>query len=240
MGTLYRVILTYEEDELSDEDDTRLNTKRSLEFFDGDLTKPVEFSFIHDLGSNSSTYPRLFSISLASVLLMESLGNLGLNDSLLIKANGIFPKIGPRNTVYIRIVDDKSVIEFAENSREIVTSFGHNHGQVVTLSLSQTHASNAVNETIVVNFVTIPAYRSTNESNFMPARPGIDYAPVSGKFVFLSQSTISKFNFTIQKSDDFYLNSFSKMFLILLIGIENCDNCQLGANNGIYFYPYLI
>lgn len=134
MGTLGRVMVTYEKNEVTD-GKTKPNSKvvGTVEFKEGELTQPIEFVLIDQ--DESENYPKLFSLTLISTLLLTELPNLNINQSILNESVGILPKIGIKNTIYIKVVDRKSIVEFAQDSQEIFATFGHNFGQTVTLNI---------------------------------------------------------------------------------------------------------
>lgn len=141
MGTLGRVRLTYEETDLT-EFSSNFFTKVAgfVEFLDGESIKPIEFALLSQFfGETNYDYPKLFSVTLMSVFLLDDLPNLGINETLMNETNGILPKLGSRKTIYIKIVDYESLIGFDEGSREIVENIAHSLSQhTVSLNLTQT------------------------------------------------------------------------------------------------------
>lgn len=80
-----------------------------------------------------------------------------------------------------------------------------------------------------VNFITIPAQKIKYETEYFPARPGSNYYPINGQFIFEPGAKIAKFNFSIYFSDNFYASHSDQMFSVFLLNVENCDYCQLGT-----------
>lgn len=77
-----------------------------------------------------------------------------------------------------------------------------------------------------MNFIAIPAQKNSSEV-YYAARPGIDFSPMNGQFIFEPGSNISQINFSIYSSDDL---SMSKMFKVALLSVEDCEYCEIGTN----------
>lgn len=136
MGTFGRVILTYEELEIKT---PATKIAGTLEFLEGESTKTIDISFInHDDATYSFPYPypKLYSVSLNTVFLLDDIRIENISRALINQANGILPKLATKTAIYIKIIDDKSVIEFSQNSLEISTSFGHYLSHVINLNLT--------------------------------------------------------------------------------------------------------
>lgn len=87
-----------------------------------------------------------------------------------------------------------------------------------------------------MSFLTVPGYRNKSGQIFYPARPGIDFSPMNGQFIFQHNSNRTHLNFTIFSSDDWYILNSDKMFIVVLLNVANCDTCQIGSNREAYVY----
>ncbi len=182
-------------------------------------------------------------MNLTKVEILDS-GSMRIDDPLVLRSRDILPKIGEKSSIFINIIDDRSIIEFLDTNLRININSRYDYIQAILLTLTRT-AINKLNDTISVNFLTLPMHKSLNESNgfngsttnfFHPARPYYDYMPMSGQFIFKPTAKIATFLFKIMPNDEHYFNNFNKFVKIILLNIEKCDGCQLGLNNQAEIY----
>ena len=138
MGSHGRVMLTYDEAEYTEKSILIKKIASTIELGEGETFKSIRLS-LFDQDESDLNYPKLFSINLTGAILLDDLANLNLSMSLINEAIGILPKISSRNLTFLRVVDDRPLIEFESDSREVFTSFGHNLAQVLTLNLTLIH-----------------------------------------------------------------------------------------------------
>ena len=237
-GRNYRILLTYEEIEFSHRRDSSevLVKNRSikyLEFLNDEFSKFVNFNQVLKNESNLNKYPRFFALNLTHVEILD--GEAFRFDDPLIKiSTDILPKIGSKSTLFITLIDDRSVVEFLNTNLRININTRYDHVQAILLTLTRSSISSQLNESVIVNFLTVPMYTTLTENGvnktYYPAKPYHDYTPMSGHFVFKPNSKIATFLFKIMPNDEFYFNNNNKLVKIYLLGIENCENCQLGFN----------
>lgn len=138
-GLLGRVMLAYEEAEYKEK--SVLRRKGMLEFMPNETFKAVQLSMF-DQDEPDFNFPKLLSFNLTEVLLIDDLTFLNLTPSLINEANGILPKISQsRNLTFIRIVDDRPLIEFAPDSREVffAATYASLLPQTLSLNLTLSH-----------------------------------------------------------------------------------------------------
>lgn len=139
LGTQNTIRLTYEEAEYTTKSVLRKKITDTVEFSEGELFKSIELS-LFDQDESDLNYPKLFSVSLIRVQLVDDLNFLNISQSLIDEASDILPQISlARNTTFIRFVDDRPLIEFEPNSKDVFANFGHNLPQTVTLNLTLSH-----------------------------------------------------------------------------------------------------
>ena len=71
-------------------------------------------------------------------------------------------------------------------------------------------------------------YPKLNGLDYYPARAFLDYSPINGQFIFLPNMQSANFTFQIHQNDDNYVHVLNRKFRVYLLGINNCDSCQLG------------
>jgi hypothetical protein len=144
----------------------------------------------------------------------------------------------------VTVIDDRSVVEFMDTNLRINIHSLYDFTQAIMLTVTRS-AVIKTNESISVNFLTLPMHKTINESlngssfsvkNFYPARPFYDYMPMSGQFVFKPTSKTATFLFKIMPNDENFSNNYNKFVKIILLSIENCEGCQLGLNTQAEIY----
>lgn len=232
-GKNYRILLTYEQIEYFDNSMPKKFTKY-LEFQNGESQKSINFTSVYKSESSLDTqisYPRVFCLNLTSVQILDS---LKIDEEFLVNSTDILPKLGKKEKIFISVIDDVSLIEFASNLVEIYTESRYDSSHSIQVSLS---VMNKLNTSVYVNFITVPTHKTLHhDTHYFAARPNLDYSPTGGRFIFTPESQTAQVQFLIHKNDDHYYNNYNKAFVIHLISVENCANCKLGLNNQAFVY----
>lgn len=231
-GNNYRVLIEYKQTEYN----TTINKTSSnfIEFDAFETYKIIKFSSVYKNDLVNNVYPRNFILSLSSAILLDGVPDILNNDTLIANTSDVLPKIGKFSTVYITVVDDKSIIEFVYTEFSVNSLYKSEIN--VTLTLSRSRLS-SLNRTVAVNFLTVPLYLSNvSKADYYPARAYLDYSPPHGKFIFQSESQFANFTFTIYQNDYYYFDNLNRKFRVYLLSIENCDGCQLGFKSEANIY----
>lgn len=229
-GLKQKVLVSYNQIEVGSDGKELDRSVNYLEFNENDSIKPI--SFIKP--STSSIYPKYFIISLTRAELLGQ-SSIRADDPVIQKAVDILPKIDARSSVYIKLIDDRSIIEFIDANLIININSRLDSTQSAVLTLSRSFPNNSTssnnNDSVVVDFIIIPMYKNFNNKTFYPARAYLDYTPISGQFVFRPGNRTANFTLRIMPSDEVNARNYHKMIKLSLLGVQNCESCQFGNFN---------
>ena len=221
-GANYRVLIEYKQIEVN----ANKTVVNFIEFGALETYKIIKFSSVYKNDLSNKEYPRNFVLQLAACALLDGVPEVMNNEDLIAMSNDILPKIGNFSTVYITVIDDKSIIEFTDTNLNVDSIYKSQTN--VTLTITRSRLSN-LNNTVLVNFITVPLYlTSVNGVDYYPARASLDYTPQFGQFIFEPDSQSANVTFKIYQNDDYHFNNLNRKFRVYLQSIANCDGCQLG------------
>ena len=90
-----------------------------IEFGALETHKIIKFSSVYKNDLSNKEYPRNFVLQLAACALLDGVPEVMNNEDLIAMSNDILPKIGNFSTVYITVIDDKSIIEFTDTNLNV-------------------------------------------------------------------------------------------------------------------------
>ena len=232
-GTAFRVLVTCDQIEIINNTLSSYKTSVYAEFVENESQKDLVFNYLgtsNDTQQSSLTYPRAFLIKISMLKLLDGMPFSNETNQYLSIASDILPTIGNNSVIQISIIDDKSVIQFSNNSLQIYVQSAYGQNNYANLSVTRTD-KNVLYPNLSIDFITYPVDGNLNSSSsFNAALEYFDYSPVNGQVYFDNDKFIANLKFLISQKLESNISTFNSTFQVVLVNINNCDSCIIGLN----------